>query len=160
MSEEQKPVESTEGNLPVPAPQFNIVPPEEDLANTYTTFPLTTEDGKLSLYRARNFAIANTEWDWAKPFPVANVLYHPAESVDEKTGEVSVYPRTVLVSPDGTAIQFGSMGVYSCIRGILAIYKDRPLNPPILVQLRQRRAKKVGNIFLLDVVGRGNGEQS
>lgn len=69
---------------------------------------------------------------------LAAAICHPVETVDEETGEVGVWPRTVLVLADGTLVAFGSRGIVKSLQLLSRFCGRGPWLPPLKVILRQQ----------------------
>lgn len=52
---------------------------------------------------------------------IVNVVAHPATTVDETTGEVKEYLRTVLIDKNGKGYTAGSQGITSALSRIFSI---------------------------------------
>lgn len=85
-------------------------------------------------------------------FQIAHWFVQPIQIVDDKTGEITDCPRVVLIDPEGNAIQFVSHGVYQSLRVILSYYGVGKLDPPIKVEIRQRRTRKSWNVLYLSPI--------
>lgn len=66
------------------------------------------------------------------PLDIVDVMAHPVELVDEKTGEVVQAIRTILVDADGTAYAAVSEGIRSSISRLVQIAGSLPWNNPPL----------------------------
>src|SRR5438132_8673230 len=85
-------------------------------------------------------------------FAITNILAHEVELANEKTGEVNIATRVVLIAPTGKSAAFVSKGVYSAVCNIVAAKGNPPYDPPVRVVLRKVKAK-VGKLYVLEVLG-------
>ena len=101
--------------------------------NFYCSIP---DDGTRASAIARYNAISNAEFkvdDFInKELKITDVVVHPVEIVDEKTGEVSNMLRTILIDTEGKGYAAVSYGVLSSLQRMFAIvgkpsWKDEPL---------------------------------
>jgi hypothetical protein len=83
---------------------------------------------------------------------VRHWLVHEVEFTNEETGEVVKTLRTVLVSPDGSAVAFVSQGVAGGIRQIHSEFGLDPLDPPLRCRVEQRSTAKKRRVYVLIVV--------
>lgn len=86
-----------------------------------------------------------------KKIEVQDYFIEMVELANEETGEVSIVPRVVLISPDGTSYQATSYGIANAVRGLFAAFGDAPWTPPITVEVRQRPTKN-GSMLTLAAV--------
>ena len=160
MNEPVMPVEETKEMMMVPAE----VP---GAAMTFTLDMLTAADNqfycsipddgtrksKIDIYNA----ISNAEYkldDFInKELKIRDVVVHPVEIVDEKTGEVSNMLRTILIDTQGKGYAAVSYGVLSSLQRMFYIvgkpsWKDEPLT--ILVKKETtRNGNKVTTLTLV-----------
>jgi hypothetical protein len=86
------------------------------------------------------------------PMDLVAAICHPAESVDEETGEVSTWPRTVLVLADGTLVAFGSRGIVKALQMLTRFHGRGPWYPPVKVVLRQQKVAENKRWYYLEQV--------
>lgn len=80
---------------------------------------------------------------------IVNVVAHPATTVDEKTGEVKEYLRTVLIDKNGKGYTAGSLGITSALSRIFNIIGS-PDNgawekEPVKMKIKQVKTKNGQN---------------
>ena len=80
---------------------------------------------------------------------IVNVVAHPATAVDEETGEVKQYLRTVLIDKNGKGYTAGSVGITSALSRIFSIV-GMPDNSawekePVKMKIKQIKTKNGQN---------------
>jgi hypothetical protein len=86
-----------------------------------------------------------------KVIELQNIIIQPVELTDEKTGEVNVAPRVVLLDADGTAYHGTSIGLLSSVRNIMATV-GHPASwpkPLSIVVVREKSRNNAGSFFTI-----------
>lgn len=80
---------------------------------------------------------------------IVNVVAHPATAVNEQTGEISNYLRTVLIDKNGKGYTAGSMGITSALSRIFSIVgmpdDGAWEKEPVKMKIRQKPTKNGQN---------------
>ena len=88
---------------------------------------------------------------------IVNVVAHPATTVDEETGEIKTYLRTVLIDKNGKGYTAGSVGITSALTRIFSIigmpdggaWEKEPVKMKIKQQKTRNGQNKVNTIELV-----------
>lgn len=81
---------------------------------------------------------------------VKDVYAEIIEIASEETGEITKVPRIVLIDADGLAFECVSVGMYSAIRKLVAIYGAPTWEPPLTVTVKQKSVGK-GSMYTLQM---------
>jgi len=65
------------------------------------------------------------------PLAITDIMAHPVDLLDEKTGEVVPAIRTILIDQDGTAYAAVSEGIRSSITRLVQVAGQLPWSPPL-----------------------------
>jgi hypothetical protein len=89
-----------------------------------------------------------------KPIKLAHIVVQPVELADEKTGEVTVQPRVVLLDHEGNAFHGTSLGLLSSVRNILAGMGDpSEWDGPLDIKVvEQKSSNNAGHFFTVKLV--------
>jgi len=118
MSNEMLPVDAPGGIVP-----FGSIRPQK----TYQiTFDHTTASGRKMLLAGLQGECEPSDKVINTELLVEHVLVHPAQSVDEESGEISSWDRCVIYTADGRRVSFGSKGIVDSINLIAGIYGQPP----------------------------------
>lgn len=83
---------------------------------------------------------------------VKDIILENVEFLDTETGEVKILPRTILISPDGSAYTATSVGIFNGIKNLVSIFGlPETWEQPIKIMVKQ---KSIGlnNILTFDLV--------
>lgn len=140
------------------ANEFNLVPTQAQTPSTleddhnfiveltapaeacYCSVTADSEKDKVALYNATNNPTARLKSMINKPIKVKDVFVEVVQCVNKDTGEVKKCPRTVLIDDKGNSYTAVSLGVFSALRKLFAIFgtpdvwKDPITVTPIGVQ--------------------------
>lgn len=81
-----------------------------------------SEKEKVALYNATNNPTARLKSMINKPIKVKDVFVEVVQCVNKDTGEVRKCPRTVLIDDKGKSYTAVSLGVFSALRKLFAIF--------------------------------------
>jgi hypothetical protein len=81
------------------------------------------------------------------PFPTRWYLVTPGERIDPETGEVSNFPRLVLISPEGKTLVTTSTVVPHRMAAVLERWGPGPWDPPLPLVVIERRARRTGRTY-------------
>jgi hypothetical protein len=76
---------------------------------------------------------------------------HQVESVDAR-GEISRWPRCVLITAEGLAYSFGSWGVFDMLKLMIRHFGRTAWNPPRVVKVKQVTTRSGNTMLTLDMV--------
>jgi hypothetical protein len=104
-----------------------------------TNIDLDTEEGGCLLMDALGDPDYQVPDMKGEPFMARWYIVTPAESVDQETGEISYFPRTVFISPDGKTLVTTSTVVPHRLAAVLEVRGPGPWEPPLPLIIRERR---------------------
>lgn len=112
-----------------------------------------TNDNQLRLASIATGGGSEPGQQWInKEFTFHYWFIHTVEIQDDKSGEVTVAPRTVLISNDGDAISFVSFGVAQSLRVILQYKGIDKLANGVTVAVKARGTRKGYRVLYLEPV--------
>ena len=85
-----------------------------------------------------------------KTINVKDIYAEIIEIANEETGEITKVPRIVLIDAAGLAYECVSVGMYSAIRKLVAIYGAPTWEPPLTVTVKQKSVGK-GSMYTLQM---------
>jgi hypothetical protein len=85
-----------------------------------------------------------------KQIDVKDIYAEIIEIANEETGEITKVPRIVLIDATGLAYECVSVGMYSAIRKLVAIYGAPTWEPPLTVTVKQKSVGK-GSMYTLQM---------
>ena len=88
----------------------------------YCSVTADSEKDKVALYNATNNPTARLKSMINKPIKVKDVFVEVVQCVNKDTGEVKKCPRTVLIDDKGNSYTAVSLGVFSALRKLFAIF--------------------------------------
>lgn len=88
-----------------------------------------------------------------KPFRLRYWYVHEVEIEDTESGGTFTALRTVLFDSDCNAYGFVSDGVCKSLMGLIQIFGNRPLDPPIDMVVREISTKKGRRYYVLEPAG-------
>lgn len=91
---------------------------------SYCSMQLDDIRDKLTAYNATSNAGHSLSDMIGEEFLLRHVYVEAIQCINEQTGEVNTCPRIVLISPDGTAYQAVSMGVYGSVKKIFQLFGE------------------------------------
>lgn len=102
----------------------------------FTSLKATTTEEKIHLYNAMNNPDKKLG-DCVNEIIKAKDLYcEEVECVNEETGEVTIAPRVVIVDDKGISYQCVSVGVWSAIKRLIAIFGVPTWDEPIALKVK------------------------
>ena len=111
----------------------------------FTTVKGTDFDSRRKIFSAVNDAKPVSDLN-GKPFVIADLVIEATEFVNEKTGEVEPYVRTIFITPDGDAYQAFSGPVFNAAKRLLGLLGE-PESWPEPVKVRVTEEGKGTNRF-------------
>lgn len=128
-------------------PHFVIPTQSTPIALCPTSLDVTTEDGKCRLIAATGVSDYNLEVGKVVEIAVTDWICYPSSRVDETTGEVSEYIRTVLISDKGETIASSSPVIANRLQAIVQLWGRGPWRPPIVCLLTKRQSRNPERAF-------------
>lgn len=128
--------ERTESNALARLPGQGSLIPEEwglDLPKTgvVTSLALDTEAGRIQAFNILTQDGKDIKESLNMVIEVSDYLITPAGTTDKATGEVSRFPLTRLIAPDGSWVQTGSRGIAKSLALACQLLSLPPWKPPI-----------------------------
>lgn len=120
---------------------------------SYCSMVAETTEEKALLYNAMNNTERRLKDCINEVIEVKDVFVEAVNCTNEETGEVTRCPRTVLIDVNGVGYQAVSLGIFSALKKLFAVYGEpQDWTAPLKLKVKQisRSAKK--NILTLDVV--------
>lgn len=111
-----------------------------------------TRETQIKIYNAVSGEGENVSDHLKEVIEVENIVAHPVQMVDEKTGEITDALRIVLVSPDGTTYSSVATGVLSSMQKIMGIIGSAPWTPALKimpVEVKTRNGYKTITLSLV-----------
>lgn len=90
-----------------------------------------------------------------KRLAVRHIVAHRIEMLDEKTGEIIIGDRIVLVTPSGEAYGSVSEGIRRSLQLLMQVYGKPPWSPPLVVEMLQLNTKGGRRYYCLNPVASG-----
>lgn len=106
-------------------------------ANFWSNIDEATQQGKYLTLKCEGQADCKADDVINKVWQTKWLFAKPASKTDDKTGEVNDYILTVLVTPDGRTLSFGSAGVLRSLAVLVRLYGKGPWDPPLPLTLKQ-----------------------
>lgn len=116
-----------------------------------------TRKSKVAIFNALNAADENIGDHIGETLSVVDVIAHPVDVTDEKTGEIITALRTVLITKEGKSYVAVSMGIASALSKIFSIvgmpdggaWHDEPVKMKIKQVKTRNGNNKVNTIELV-----------
>jgi hypothetical protein len=83
---------------------------------------------------------------------VKDIFCEVVDLADGRTGEITKAPRIVLIDEKGEGYQAVSLGVYSAVRKLIAVFGTPTWNEPLAVKVKQITKSAQKKITTLDIV--------
>lgn len=84
-----------------------------------------------------------------KKIAIKDILIEPVEMLDEKTGEMKLQPRVVVIDKDGKAYQAVSIGIYNAVMNLGKCYGAPSWEDPIVCTVKQIPTKNGSMLTLV-----------
>lgn len=118
---------------------------------SFCSFAPATPEGQAILYRAMNNPKGRVSDMINKQITVKDVYCEVVTVTNEKTGETSTQPRTVLIDINGDGYQCVSTGIFSAVKKLARVYGMPTWEEGITVEVKQI-TRKERQLLTLDVV--------
>lgn len=135
-------------NLPAPAGPYHgstLVwedPTSGQSFSVHTTLPVATEDDRRKVIELLEGETIEGGSMLGSQMEVSHYIIHEVSRVNEESGEVETWPRSLFIQPDGTAVSFGAEGVLKSLARLAWMRgTPPPFDPPIKVRIAQRALK-------------------
>lgn len=121
--------------------------PGAALPDCPTNLDLTTVQGKMTLYNALNPGDVAFDENGECHITARYYVVYPDEGIDQETGEVSQFNRTVLIDASGQIWRTTSAHAPHRIAAALDLFTAEDWERGIRFQVRERRSKKTGRTY-------------
>lgn len=118
--------------------------------NAFCSAKAVTPEDKALIFNAANNPTHKVNDFINKKIMLKDVYAETLELVDEETGELASAPRIVLIDENGEAYESVSVGMFSALKKLVAIFGEPTWEPSIPVVVKQEKVKN-GTMFTLDV---------
>lgn len=119
---------------------------------TYSSVKGTDVDARKLVYNAVNNAEQVSD-HLGEEFLLSNIIQQPTESLNEETGEVEVYTRTTLITPDGKAFSAGSDGIAGSVDNLIAAFGEpSEWAEPLRVKVVERKSRNKRTFFSIEAL--------
>lgn len=116
----------------------------------WTNYELETEEDKATFFQAITMPDKRLSEVINVPFNLTAVYVDTARVTDEKTGEVSAFPRCILFDDKGNSYATGSICVFSDLKKLFGFIgfptKEKP--QPVVVKQIEKGTKRFFHICL------------
>lgn len=110
-----------------------------------------TQKEKVTLFKAMNNPDARLGDCINMTIAVKDVFCEVVKCTNRETGEITQYPRIVLIDKDGKGYQCVSIGIFSALKKLFCIFGMPTWNEPVKIQVKQL-SKGDRKILTFDVV--------
>lgn len=97
----------------------------------------TTEDEKMIVYNAMNNPSKRIADCINTVIEVKDIVCEVVKCSNKETGELQTCPRIVLIDKDGVGYQAVSIGIYSAIKKLIAVFGQPTWTTPIKLRVVQ-----------------------
>lgn len=142
MADENKPTEPESTLKPFIANSLSVRVAAHN--GVYMSFDPTTPEGGTKLVMGTLSALPPIKSMIGKEIKITDVYIHPVSSIDDETGELQNFARTVIYTSDGRAYDCGSMGILKSL-DVLSMVRGAPPWVPgiaVVVDLRDVGGRK------------------
>ncbi len=119
--------------------------------NALSSLNLATPEGKATFVTLKQGTHPSLDTVIGQEISIRHVLVHEVNMVDDKTGEVTVVPRSVLLCDEGI-YQATSWGVLDSLKLLAAVYGSPEWTPALKVRVTQVTTRKGRRTFTLTPV--------
>jgi hypothetical protein len=112
-----------------------------------TSLDLTSARGKACLINAMNPATISVRGNGSATIRMTDYLVYPVAEVDEESGEVKEFVRTVLIDRDGNTLVLTSPHAPNRIAELLGMYSREEWRAGIPVIVSERRSRREGRTY-------------
>lgn len=120
---------------------------------SYCSMTAATPEEQATLYNAMNNPDKRIKDCINEVIEIKDVFVEAVTCHNEKTGEISQCPRTVLIDTNGTAYQAVSLGIFSALKKMFSVFGEPATwAQPVKVKIRLISRSADKNILTFDVV--------
>jgi hypothetical protein len=119
----------------------------------YTSLDLTTAQGALTFYKARQKGEKELQDLVNTPLEISDIVCHFVDDEPTQDGEIPTWKRWVLITPSGQTISTGSGPVDGDIQTLCYILGMPPWKtPPIVTPIRQKSKRNPDHSYIQLVI--------
>ena len=107
-----------------------------------TSIDTSTVKGKMLAYSCMSDPKIKNDELRLTAFFIQDYFIHEIEMTNEKTGEVSLVERTVLLDPKGQTTSFVSAGAAAGLDALIDLFGPGPWNPAIPIKVKDVKTTK------------------
>ena len=120
---------------------------------SYCSFVPTNDEEKAYLYNAQNNTPNRVKDSIGETIKLKHVYVEAVHLTNRETGEMQAAPRIVLIDESLNSFQCVSIGIYSAIKKIFAIYgTPDKWKKPLSVKIKQINKGADRSILTLDII--------
>lgn len=128
-------------------PHFVVPRPDTPLSACPTTIDATTDAGKAQLIAATGTPDLSADPSAPVELDVTGYIVFPDSQIDEESGELREFNRTVLIGADGRTFASTSEVVLKRLQAMVQLWGRGPWHPPLRVSIACRIGRKRGRMF-------------
>lgn len=128
-------------------PHFIVPRPDTPLTSCPTTIDLSTHEGKAMMIAATGMPDITVDPTLPTEMDITGYIVFPDAQVDEETGELKQFNRTVLILADGRTFATTSEVILKRLQAIVQLWGRGPWHPPLRVCAVCRIGRKRGRLF-------------
>lgn len=128
-----------------------VEPTRTRAQRSYSSITGTDEAAKVTVFNAINNAKALSD-HLGEPIALKDVIQVPAEGVDENTGEVTQFTRTVLIDADNIAYAGGSDALLGSLDNLFGVFgKPDTWTEPRVIRVVERKGKGNRKFYVVEL---------
>lgn len=112
---------------------------------SYCSLTPSTVEEKKALFTAMNNPTARLEEKINVPLTITDIYVETVNFIDEKTGEIEVAPRIVLIDVNGESYGCCSMGVFGSLKKLIQVFGEPTWEDGVEVVATQVPSRRIKN---------------
>ena len=110
--------------------------------SSYSSLVANTPEEKAALFNLMNNPEKRLSECINMTIEAKDVIIETVECINEKTGEVTKVPRTIIVDKNGVGYQCASFGVFNALKKIFAVFGAPTWETPLPLVVMQITSKE------------------
>lgn len=107
-------------------------------SNQYCSFTPSNKEERVKLFNLTNSEAERLSDNINKVLEVVHIYCEEVECISEKTGDMEICPRIVLLTNDGKGYTCVSRGVFSAVRKLLSVFGEpSQWDEPTKIEVKQ-----------------------
>lgn len=128
-----------------------IEPTRNRAQRSYSSISGDDEATKVTVFNAINNAKPLSDFI-GQPIALKDVIQVPAEGVDENTGEVTFFTRTILLDADNVAYAGGSDALLGSLDNLFGVFgKPDTWTEPRVIRVVERKGKGNRKFYVIEL---------